>query len=576
MTKNSKALFVAGLILLTALLLPCALLRERGIFTYHDQLDGEVIAYMLQAKHLGDGAVLPEFMGGASRTALIPPAVGYVLLFRLVRPYTALLLMQLVGSLAGYVGMYLLVRRLAAHDTAAFVAGMLYGMLPFLPVYGLSQFGLPLLGWCVLQVQDGTDGRRRRIAYLYSVVYALFSSLVLVGFAVLAALGVYMMGVLLRERHAGKRKAWPVFFLWLLVLGTYCLTNRALFLQLSSSGGDAISHKAEYVLAAEPVGSAFLEGFLHGGQHSADWHGGICLLILVVLLDAGVRRLRGKGSWEPAHGVIVRCVLWNAGFAWIGALWNSAGVVSLRGQLGAVGAFQMERFLWLAPCLWYLAFGCCAAIIWRQKALWGRLQLVAAVVIAAGTGLFLMKNSDVKANVQKLRNPNYGVMSYSDYYAIGVLDQVEAYLAETTGKEQAAYRVVSLGIDPAAALYHGFYCLDGYSNNYALSYKHAFRRVIAPALEQSDYLRAYFDDWGNRCYIFGTECPGYYTIEKNGFYFQHLEMNTEALRALGGDYLFSAAYIANSEELGLVAVREEPFETQESYYRIYVYAVPKE
>ena len=138
------------------------------------------------------------------------------------------------------------------------------------------------------------------------------------------------------------------------------------------------------------------------------------------------------------------------------------------------------------------------------------------------------------------------------------------------------YRVVSLGIDPAAALYHGFYCLDGYSNNYSLAYKHAFRRVIAPALEQSEYLRAYFDDWGNRCYLFGTESPGYYTIEKGGFYFEHLELDTAALRELGGDYLLSAAYIANSNELGLTLLGDEAFETSDSYYRIFLYEVANE
>ena len=213
------------------------------------------------------------------------------------------------------------------------------------------------------------------------------------------------------------------------------------------------------------------------------------------------------------------------------------------------------------------------AYVWKSRA---AVTVLVCLIVSGVTGITLLKESDIKSNLQKLRNPDYGVMSYSDYYAIGVLDQVEAYLAETTGKEQAAYRVVSLGIDPAAALYHGFYCLDGYSNNYALDYKHAFRRVIAPALAESDYLRAYFDEWGNRCYLFGTECPGYYTIEKNGFYFQHLELDTKALRDLGGDYLLSAAYIANSEELRLVLMREEPFETQDSYYRIFLYEVADE
>ena len=144
---------------------------------------------------------------------------------------------------------------------------------------------------------------------------------------------------------------------------------------------------------------------------------------------------------------------------------------------------------------------------------------------------------------------------------------------ENTGEEPQDYRVVSLGIDPAAALYHGFYCLDGYSNNYSLEYKHRFREIIAPELDKSEYLEDSFDHWGNRCYLFSAECPGYYTIEKGGFYFQDYTIDAESLRQLGGSYLLSAAYIDHSEDTGLELMRPEAFETENSYYRIYLYRV---
>ena len=95
--------------------------------------------------------------------------------------------------------------------------------------------------------------------------------------------------------------------------------------------------------------------------------------------------------------------------------------------------------------------------------------------------------------------------------------------------------------------------------------------MIAPELAKSEYLTGYFDDWGNRCYLFSAECPGYYTIEKGGFYFADYSLDVEALRQLGGNYLLSAAYIANAQNQGLMLLREEPFETKDSYYRIYIY-----
>ena len=188
--------------------------------------------------------------------------------------------------------------------------------------------------------------------------------------------------------------------------------------------------------------------------------------------------------------------------------------------------------------------------------------MTAATVLLAGNW---------KSNVKKFLNNTEPGITWQDFYAEDVYAQVEAYIKKTTGREKDEYRVISLGICPGAALYNGFYCLDGYSNNYSLEYKHAFREIIAPQLEQSEYLKEYFDAWGNRCYLFSAQIPGYYTVEKGGFYFTDFSMNTEAFKALGGKYVFSAGYIDNAENTGLKLACEQPFETAESYYRIYIY-----
>lgn len=583
--KRERFLFVSGLAAVLFLMVPCLVLGEEAVFAYHDQLDGEMIAYILQAKHLWDGDILPEFLGGASKTALTLPAPGCVLLFRVFSPLSALCIMQIAGRLVGYVGMYLLSRKVTGSDLASLIAGGFYAMLPFLPVYGLSQFGLPLLLWFILRVRE-TDRKKTVVsAAVYMIFYALNSSLVLVGFAVLAVLAVW---ILLEFVRSGKTKQYRTgLFMgicWLCAVLVYLLTNRSLLGQMMGAEGSAVSHKAEYVLAAEGFGSGFWRALLYGGQHSEDYHLGFMWLAAAVLLFisfAGVSWLK-DACFMKMRRAMCAALACNIFLTGISALWNCEAGVAVRGMLGTLGAFQLDRLLWLCPCLWYLLLGCLTACVLRllkeKKRFAKTVGVLGCILTLASlgvTGIQILKNSDVKANLQKLRNEDYGAMSYSDYYALGVLDQVRDFLEEYTGKGPADYRVVSLGIDPAAALYHGFYCLDGYSNNYSLEYKHRFRRVIAPALSESEYLRAYYDEWGNRCYLFGTESPGYYTIEKGGFYFQHLECDTQALREMGGNYLFSAAYIANSEELGLTLLREKPFETEESYYRIFLYEIQK-
>ncbi len=571
---------VAGMLLT---LVPYVILGEDAIFTYHDQLDGEMIAYLLQAKNLFSGNMLPEFMGGMPKTALTMPAPICVLLFLGGNGFAALTFMQLMGRLVGFTGMYLLSEEITQSDWIGAAVGILYGLLPFLPVYGLSQYGIPLLFWCGLQLRKQ---KHLALAFGYVILFGLSSSLVLVGFGLLG------MGalVLLWDLRGKERK--PHFLIgWLVLAGIYVAENSELLFQVFGMGEAVISHKAEYKLQPQPFWGTFGQALLQGGQHSEGYHKYLILVVMAAVIAAMVigKFGRTKDKREVTDNTVRklwRCLGislgWNVFFAFAAAVWGSEICIGLRERTGALGAFQLDRLLWIAPCLWYLAAACGAALIWdRRKRLRGGAGILTgacmAAVIAAGafTAFLILYVGDIKSNIQKLRNPEYGLMSFRDYYAIGVMEQVREFLAETSGKGQEEYRVVSLGIDPAAALYHGFYSLDGYSNNYPLSYKHRFREVIAPELAKSEYLTDYFDDWGNRCYMFSAECPGYYTIEKKGFRFMDYSIDAGALRDMGCRYIFSAACIQDADLQGLMLTREEPFETEDSYYQIFVYEILK-
>lgn len=630
---RQKFWFFLGLMAVLFMAVPYIVLGQDAIVAYHDQLDGEMIAYILQAKHLFAGDILPEFLGGADKTALTLPAPGFVLLFLTGNYFAALVMMQLAGSLCGYAGMYLLLKEAfqgrdetgsgRGQELIAVGVAVLYAYLPFLPVYGLSQYGIPLLVWSFLQLKKG--GKHRIGCFLFIGVYTLCSSLVLVGF------GVLLVGILwalwlqygrkdrqcraddgeragdggaeqsgargqnaAAGKKAGARAVWGGLGLMLFL---YIAENFRLLCQILAGG--AVSHKTEYALAGESFFGGLMQGFLEGGQHSQDFHKWI---LAAAVLTAAAAFFTGAWKRKKERQLLVRmglCVGMNFCFALGAALWNSGAGIALRTHLEAVGAFQVQRLLWLAPCFWYLLLGCVLLLAWRMYEGRGdsgiELQKLGkkyhtrrcglgesicaglCMAICAGafcvTGLQVLLGSNLKPNLQKMRNPDYGVLSYRDYYAPEVMEQVENYIREYSGQEPSAYRVLSLGIDPAAALYQGFYCLDGYSNNYALDYKHAFRRILAPELEKSEYLREYFDEWGNRCYLLSAETPGYYTIEKNGFYFQNYELDTEAAKSLGADYILSAAYIANAKEQGLFLVREEPFESPGSYYRIFLYEI---
>lgn len=585
--SKNRIFFIVGLLAVCVMAVPYLILGTDSVVTYHDQLDGEMIAYILQAKHLFGGMVLPEFLGGASKTSLTPPAPGCVLLFLSGNYFAAYVFLQMAGSLTGYVGMYLLARKITNRGWCGMIAGVLFAYLPFLPVYGLSQYGIALLFWFFLQMKEG---KCRRSGTIYAVFYALNSSFVLVGFAVLATLAA---GVAWRFLRREKKGLAAMGIAWLSMLAVYIAENAGLFLQVLKADGGAVSHKAEYVLAPDGFWEGLKTAFLQGGQHSVDYHLYILIAAAVVLVfiwlpgavwDMGVGRSIGAKSLPGGHkavrlrslfGTVGILLVFNLVFALAAALWNAGPGIMLRSHLQALGAFQLDRVLWIAPVFWYLILACVLGIAGECCAAGARALPVLFTVLlvpAVGlTGLTVLKESNLKPNLQKLLNDDYAAITYGDYYALGVMDQVQDYLRESTGMEPEQYRVASLGIDPAASLYAGFYALDGYSNNYSLEYKHAFREIIAPELNKSEYLREYFDDWGNRCYLLSSESPAYYTVEKGGFFFRDLDLNMDRFREMGGRYVLSAAYIQNAQEMGLTLLREEPFETQDSYYRIFLY-----
>ena len=53
--KNKMSLFITGWIIVMAAMLPYLILGENIVVFYHDQLDGEVLGYILHAKYLFTG-----------------------------------------------------------------------------------------------------------------------------------------------------------------------------------------------------------------------------------------------------------------------------------------------------------------------------------------------------------------------------------------------------------------------------------------------------------------------------------------------------------------------------------------
>jgi hypothetical protein len=199
-------------------------------------------------------------------------------------------------------------------------------------------------------------------------------------------------------------------------------------------------------------------------------------------------------------------------------------------------------------------------LLWRKGGKWGRLGSKAA--IALQVLLLFGFNEEIVYRVEM--EP-----SFREFYAEEQFRDIEAYI----GQPKETYRVASIGLHPAIAQYNGFYTLDTYNNYYPLSYKHAFRQVIAKELKKSPKLRSYFDHWGGRCYLFVAELGQKYDYRKTSAkQIRHLDLNMDALKQLGGRYIFSALPIRNANDNQLKLLHR--FNHERSAWKVYLYEVP--
>ncbi|EKC79705.1 hypothetical protein LEA_02164, partial [human gut metagenome] len=118
-------------------------------------------------------------------------------------------------------------------------------------------------------------------------------------------------------------------------------------------------------------------------------------------------------------------------------------------------------------------------------------KLVILAVCLLPTLQLLKVNSGMYLNVNQINNGSgiTGYISWESWFSEDLMQEID----DAIGRDKSTYRVAHLGISPAPALMHGFYTVDGYSNNYPLEYKHRFREVIAPEIEKNEEVRVYFD-----------------------------------------------------------------------------------
>ncbi len=563
---DQHSLWWTGLLFLGITFFPYLLLGEGSVFEIHDQLDETLLTYVLNARHLGDDAgFFPEILGGIHASGMQPSAILFIPLYRLFTPFAAFLLQYLIACACGYFGMYACTRELTDSSILAVVTAICFALLPLQPVYGLSTFGVPLLVYAYLCLN-----REKRLwqSCLLILLFGLTTHLVLIGYVVLSFWALGIVWQICRK----KRNKWSIGG-FVLLTGTYVAVNHSLFLELILGQGSYVSHREELVNNAYPFLETVRDVFVNSAQHAVSLHKYLILPIVALLIIEGIRYRKldhqEKIRFLTAAGIFA--VL--AGIALVFGICRSQWVAGLKNQMnGFLRYFQPERYYWLYPALWYLDFAIIFSVWWKRKGKWQLtpVKFLALMILVLPTLHLIKPQSYFYQNVNQYNNGSEvtGYISWEGYYAEDLMSELE----QAIGRDMSTYRVAHLGISPAPSLMHGFYTVDGYSNNYPLEYKHRFRRVIADELAKNEETRLYFDQWGSRCYLFNASSGTYWNISKyDEVKYKQLDFDMEALEDLGCEYLFSGGEILCAEELGLELMGY--FETEESYWGIWLYAV---
>lgn len=600
-THKKNCYLAAGLVLSCLFMIPYFLLGGGSIVTYHDQLDGELFSYLLTAKYLfTDIRVYPEIMNGLPAAGAVPPAPLFVLLYAAFKPFTAFMISQWIIYLTAFLGMYLLLMRLTGREFISFSIAVIFMLMPFYPVYGLCIPGQPLLFFAVLALFDKerrsavSSSFPRKAGYYFSAdsifyyliifFYGISSSLVLAGFACLLLLGGSALIHTITALRLKKRGSLSLWFSLIVLLTSYISVNSGLIRQVLFPGNTYISHKTEMMLSPQNFSDYFKEAFTTGISYAQSFHRVLFILMLFCLLLFFMNAVVKKESLFSGSDKLpllkaLRVLLFIFLICLFYAFYHGHFITEIRNISGGIlKTFNLDRVCWLLPTAWCILAGYLLSFIAglrEHKTAARSCSLCLKYGIISATlgiwGITVLLHSPLRPNLSKLlKGGDYYALDWNRFFAEDIFSQIDSAI----GKPKDSYHVISIGIYPAAAAYNGFYCLDGYSNNYPLEYKHTFRRIMEDELEKSDYIRDFFDNWGNRCYITTAEQANYYTFEKKwNSVIYDLDLNTDVLKELDCRYVFSAAYLMNAEEKGLTLLREAPFETEGSWYHIYVYAV---
>ncbi len=563
-----------GIVLIFIYMLPNIILGQNSYLFLFDNWDSEILFYNLNAKYFFDyNGKMPEIMNGLATGSVNVFSPIQTLVYMILPSYWAYIFNDFWVRIISFLGTFLLIRKMLGKDYAwiGFLAGVILSYLPIFTVYGTSINGQPMLAYAVWNL---AQNRKKIFSYTYAVFFGLSSSVVLTGYYLLPFMLIFAIIMTVKK---GFRASIHIYIAIAIISFCYLLTSFKMIYNLVFL--DFETMRSERVTNSINI-SEFFRVFFGGHMHaiSVQVYAFIVLVPVIIIMFFKIK----AGTLDKNDNKYLNIIWALLGYNIVAAILNSFYVEFIF-------KFEYRRLFFSCPVTWNIIFALSLFLLVRWQVFskinfFDKLKkpvvclltvLIAFVSAFSITSIYeslpLGFNYVYFQNVKRIfyrPTINEDYITYNQYMDTKLFDQIKQHI----GKDESEYKVVSVAMYPAIASMNGFYTLDGYFQMYELSYKHEFREIIAAELEKDEGLKRYYDKWGNKCFIFSAELgKNYFFSKDSGKTLKSLEINTQKLKEMGGEYVLSALEIQNHNEIGLQF--EGVFTTPQSFFEIYLYKV---
>ena len=535
-----------------------------------DNLDSTIVWYKILAHSdkifASNDTIIPNMMNGLPRSSYGSEFNIILLLYYIFTPKVAFIINEIIIHTVAFFAMYIFLKRYIVpyhpyyKKTPIYIGALYFALLPYWSGAGLSIPLLPLVTYSLLNIKYHKD---TKLDWIFLAILPLYSSFVFLYIFYISFAGIYWLYDSIYHKKVNIRLFCAIF-----MMGVVFLLKDYRLIMSMFVDQNFISHRVEFdIFFKENLWESYrlaLVNFIQGHvPHSQSFQQVFVLPIALIalMLTLVKKRFSSKESliiwsaillsfianfWDiilihkftlpgiallaiaiyimkKRYRTLPLLILFIIVLSICGACFEYEGFHFLTEKFPIFKTLNMIRMTFVEPFV-YTTILVLAFLIFIRKL---KFTIFFSILFIAIVFKYDMKHSFYQTK------PQDGYASFENYYVPDLFEQ----LKENLKKKDKDFDIhkshfVSFGIEPAVALYNNLYTVDGYSVNYPLSYKYAFRKVFAPF--HTSHL---YDIWGSKVYITSILTDKKYY--KKNLKIKRLRFDTDALCKLHTNYVLS-------------------------------------